>query len=138
MTETLEGGCLCGSIRYRCDAEPQLVAHCFCTDCQRAGGAQMSTNAIVPQTAVTLLQGEPREYTTQADRGGTVRRLFCGDCGSPLVSEASAMPGMSILKVGTLDAPSRLQPTMCLFTDSAPAWAIIPEGMALFGGMPPA
>jgi hypothetical protein len=30
----ITGGCLCGAIRYACDAEPLGAYLCHCTDCQ--------------------------------------------------------------------------------------------------------
>ena len=31
----LEGGCLCGAVRYTSEAEPALTAVCHCPDCQK-------------------------------------------------------------------------------------------------------
>jgi len=31
----IEGGCLCGKVRYSADAEPVFVGVCHCADCQR-------------------------------------------------------------------------------------------------------
>ena len=31
---TLAGGCVCGSVRFKCDAEPALIFNCHCKDCQ--------------------------------------------------------------------------------------------------------
>ena len=33
MTHPLDGGCLCGSIRHSCDAEPALTTLCHCRHC---------------------------------------------------------------------------------------------------------
>jgi hypothetical protein len=30
------GGCMCGAIRYECNADPIAKAYCYCRDCQRA------------------------------------------------------------------------------------------------------
>jgi len=34
-TNQLEGGCACGSVRYRLTAAPMFVHCCHCRDCQR-------------------------------------------------------------------------------------------------------
>ena len=39
---TIEGGCLCGAIRYRVTAEPQGRTLCHCESCRRAAGAPPS------------------------------------------------------------------------------------------------
>jgi hypothetical protein len=38
-----------------------------------------------------------------------VSRHFCSNCGSPIISEAAAPPGVSIIKAGTLDDTSGRQ-----------------------------
>ena len=136
--EIHEGGCVCGAVRYRCTGAPQAVIHCFCTDCQRTSGGRMSTNAVYPASAVSLTAGSPRALRTRGDSGGTVRRVFRGDCGSPLISEPEVMPDVSIVKVGTFDDPSPMTPTASIYTASAPPWAVIPDGLPAFPGMPPA
>ena len=41
MTEksTVEGGCLCGRIRFSTTSSPSYQLLCYCTDCQTIGGA---------------------------------------------------------------------------------------------------
>ena len=34
----IEGGCLCGKVRYSADAEPAFVGVCHCKNCQRGTG----------------------------------------------------------------------------------------------------
>lgn len=38
----IEGGCLCGAVRYTCAAEPVMTAICQCTHCQRQSGSAFS------------------------------------------------------------------------------------------------
>lgn len=35
----LEGGCQCGSVRYRITGDPVMTALCHCTMCRRANAA---------------------------------------------------------------------------------------------------
>jgi hypothetical protein len=32
----IEGGCLCGKVRYSADVEPTFVGVCHCKNCQKA------------------------------------------------------------------------------------------------------
>lgn len=137
MTTPFSGGCACGAIRWECSAEPQMVAHCFCTDCQKTSGAQMTTNLLVPKQAFNITKGTPKTCDFTADSGNTVRRHFCGNCGSQLASEPLAMEGLIVIKAGSLDDSSWLNPSVSIYTDSAPRWAVIPEGLPTFPKMPP-
>jgi hypothetical protein len=37
--EKVNGGCMCGAIRYEATGQPTLVAYCHCTDCRGYTGA---------------------------------------------------------------------------------------------------
>ena len=51
----LTGGCLCGSVRYECDATPLGTAVCHCTHCQKVSGSAFSVNVLVPAAGVVAL-----------------------------------------------------------------------------------
>ena len=38
----IEGGCLCGKVRYSADAEPTFVGICHCKNCQKGTGTAFS------------------------------------------------------------------------------------------------
>ncbi|MCJ1448005.1 MAG: hypothetical protein MMC23_008518 [Stictis urceolatum] len=58
-----------------------------------------SVNFIVDKTDVTI-DGSPKTYSdSNTTSGHTVQRNFCGDCGSPVATEAAeAAPGKLFLK----------------------------------------
>src|SRR5205807_1940417 len=41
----MDGGCTCGNLRYTATGEPDLVAICNCTDCQRQSGSRWPASA---------------------------------------------------------------------------------------------
>lgn len=137
MSTTFTAGCLCGAIRYECNGEPLNLAHCFCTDCQKSSGTQMSSNMLVPADSVKLKQGKPAQYAKTGDSGKTVTRFFCSNCGSTLWSEGEVIPGIRILKIGAFDDSSWVSMQAAIYMDSAPKWAARPQGVAEFGRMPP-
>jgi hypothetical protein len=57
MTIPCSGGCACGAIRYESTAEPALMLHCHCRDCQRSSGGPFSSFVIVPKEAFKVSQG---------------------------------------------------------------------------------
>jgi hypothetical protein len=137
MSTPFSGGCVCGAVRYECAAEPMAVAHCYCTDCQKTSGGQMSTNLLVPKPAFKVVKGQSTTYDTTADSGNTVTRHFCGKCGSSLWSVPNAIPDLLVIKAGSLDDPSWLKPAMSIYCDSAQPWAEISAAIPRFPKMPP-
>lgn len=134
--QAFTGGCLCGAIRYEVDAEPIMMASCHCRDCQRATGAAYFPAVAVPAAALRV-QGDPQTFSTTADSGSTVTRVFCGRCGSTLWAWSSAMPAGRNLSAASLDDPRRFRPAVHVFAASAQPWDALPEGVARFDGMPP-
>ncbi|MCP5367026.1 MAG: GFA family protein [Hyphomicrobiales bacterium] len=125
----IEGGCLCGAIRYHSDAEPVLTAVCHCTHCQKQTGTTFSIVVGVPGDALTV-EGTMKVFVDDADSGGKVRRNFCPDCGSPIYSDTDGFPGVLFLKAGTLDDTSWLKPTAQVWTRSKQPWIDLGPGMA--------
>ena len=48
----IEGGCLCGKVRYSADAEPIFVGVCHCTNCQKGTGTAFNVVVALPKPAV--------------------------------------------------------------------------------------
>lgn len=126
MTERLDGGCLCGAVRYRADADQTLHYLCHCTDCQRWGGAGYHS-AIVVAAEVLEVTGEPRVYTREADSGRTIARYFCGDCGGHLFTSPWPEVTRYSVKAGTLDDPGLFRPAHQIWCRSRADWVTLGE-----------
>lgn len=137
MSASFEGGCACGEIRYRVEAEPIVVAHCHCRDCQKTSGGRMATIVIVPRAAFRLTRGHPRGFDFIADSGNRLTREFCPGCGSPLFTELKAMPDLWVVKAASLDDPGWLKPAMHIWADSRQPWDGIDDGLPCHAGNPP-
>ena len=122
----IEGGCLCGAVRYHSDADPVMVAVCHCRNCQKQGGSAFSVIAAVPAAGL-IVSGETKTYLDHGDSGNAVKRIFCPACGSPLISdvESPGTAGLRFIKAGTLDDPSWLQPTLHVWCKSKQPWVPI-------------
>jgi hypothetical protein len=118
----MTGGCLCGAIRYRVAQHPDKIIMCHCTDCQKASGAGASANTVVPTDSFEITIGTPKVFSKVVDSGNTLMRAFCPDCGSPIYSRRANAPQMTVLKVGSLDAPVDLKVVMNIWTRSARPW----------------
>ena len=119
---------MCGNVSYRCPADPLATALCHCTECQRQSGAAFSVNVAVPRAAFEIAGETLSRYTTVGtDSGAEVARLFCRECGSPLASLPDSLPEIALIKAGTLDDRSWLEPQMQVWTGSAQSWIPLDE-----------
>lgn len=137
MEQVLEGGCLCGAVRYRVTGPAAITGHCFCNDCRKTSGTSHATIAAFPAAALTV-DGTLKRYARPADSGNVVTRSFCPECGSQIISENAAMAGMVFLKASSLDDPEVLTPQMTVYAARAPSWALIDHSHPVHDTMPAA
>ena len=125
------GGCLCGAVRYTLGGEPRITAVCHCTHCQKQSGGVFSTNLAIVEADYSQT-GETKVFRDRGDSGQPVYRHFCAECGSPILSKTAIMPGMVLVKAGTLDDMSGLAPGIEVYTDHAAAWVSPIDGAQRF------
>jgi hypothetical protein len=130
----LQGGCLCGAVRYEV-TEPFLNAgYCHCTHCQKRTGTGSSVNARVAQSGFRLLQGEQdlRSFTPAA---GGRPKVFCASCGSAVFSGEPLREDEVSIRLGTLDVDPHIRPEYRQYLDSAASWEAIPDdGLTRYPG----
>src|SRR6187551_1883737 len=101
MANTIEGGCLCGGVRYRLDDRPKPGSDCHCEDCRRASAAPYVTWCSVPRRSIEILNGELRRvsYSTRL-------RSFAACCGTPLFMQDEVTSATIDVTVASLDDPT--------------------------------
>ena len=132
----ITGGCACGAIRYEYKGEPAAAINCHCRDCQRASGAGFAACLIVWEESFRFLSGKPKYHTKISERGETMHRGFCAQCGSPMGILEPHRPKLVFLPAASLDEPERYKPTMNIYTDSSHAWDILDPELEQFPRMP--
>ena len=133
----IEGGCLCGKVRYSAEAEPAFVGVCHCKNCQKETGTAFAIVVAIPKPALNV-QGTLKTFDDRADSGRILRRRFCPECGSSLFDETEAMSNIVMVMAGTLDDASWVKPGMEIYTDSAQPWVQLGGERRRFAKMPPA
>lgn len=128
------GACLCGEVRFSLTGEPVGSRLCWCRDCQHIAG-NGTANAMFPSSAIEVT-GPVADYLRTADSGNQVRRRFCATCGSHLFADSSGRPGLTVVRLGTLDDPSSITPTANIWAASAPAWACLDAALERFDAQP--
>jgi hypothetical protein len=130
------GGCLCGALRYEATGEPLVSGHCYCADCRKASGS-----GFVPfmgfRAAGVRFSGEARQFRSKAASGGDAVRNRCSVCMSLVFGGEIGKTESFTLYAGSLDDASSFRPTIAIFAEGRPAWALIPPGFKVFDRMPP-
>jgi hypothetical protein len=130
------GGCVCGAIRYECDAEPIMMFKCHCRDCQHVSGGAYSPVLLFARKHLRVTKGELQQYSTRSMAGGENVRGFCARCGSR-ISGGKSTESLGIL-AGSLDDPSLFRPTFDMHTAETQPWDMLDPSMAKFERYPTA
>jgi hypothetical protein len=131
----LHGGCLCSDIRYRVSDAGLTLYACHCTDCQRQSGSAFSLSLMIQKTSLTLVRGQPAEYSlTLADDRVKISQ-YCSHCCTRLFCP-SRVPEFVIVEAGSLDDAFRLRPVAHTWTRSALPWIQIPDDALRFDQRP--
>lgn len=123
-----EGGCACGAVRYRLEADPLFVHCCHCTRCQREMGGPFAHHVLIEFTSFTVLSGEPVFNVVPAD--SRVRHWIarCPVCYTALWSaHGSRQPVTLYVKAGTLDAPGEYPPKAHIYARSKQPWVVLTD-----------
>jgi hypothetical protein len=139
MSETLEGRCICGLVRYRVRGQPAVPLVCHCRYCQCRLGTAFAAVAFYKDEAIESVEGFLTEYVHRSDESGRLlRSQFCPRCGTNVTIRAERLPGLTGISVGTLDQPDRIKIKRHIWTRSKMPWVTVPEGVeALPKGLPP-
>lgn len=126
----LEGGCLCGSVRYRIDGPVFSVDYCHCRMCQKATGSPAPAWVTGSLDGFRWTRGQPRGHHSSP----TGLRWFCGDCGSPLAFECQEPDGSTSMGItlATLDDPLALRPRQHAWIGSRLPWHAVDETLPAY------
>jgi len=114
----VEGHCLCGSVRFQYEGEPNWILNCHCESCRRATSSPMTTWISVPRSTFLFKQGVASYFASSPG----VRRGFCGTCGSQLTYENERMPDEVHIYAALLTDPSRVSPSRHVFVEEQLPW----------------
>jgi hypothetical protein len=129
------GGCLCGALRYEARSEPLFMGHCYCADCRKASGSGFIPFMAFAAADLTF-SAPTRTFVCTSARGSDAVRNSCPVCASLVFGGPVGETESHTIYAGSLDDPSAFRPTVAIFTKGRPDWAVIPDGLAVFDGLP--
>lgn len=115
-----KGSCLCGAVEYEITGALGPIMFCHCSRCRKANGAAYAAIAPVADASFRFVKGEEvlRDYRNAAG----VHRIFCGNCGSPIIGRRESAPETVRVRIGTLDTPLGAKVSAHIFVGSKADW----------------
>lgn len=125
MSDAMEGGCLCGAVRYLVEEDNPPVYACHCTDCQTQSGSALAMQMPVWRSKFSC-EGKTVEGVRTLPSGATGTVHACAACLTRLYAENDSRPEIVIVRAGTLDNSAEIVPTTHMWTRSKQLWVVIP------------
>ena len=114
----MEGGCLCGAVRFRVVGPPKWTAYCHCASCRRHTGAPVSAYAGYESAQFSVTAGALKWFDSSAN----TKRGFCVRCGSTLTYASERWAGEMHVHIGAFDDPEAVPPKSEAFADERLTW----------------
>lgn len=132
MSQTHEGGCLCGAVRYRATGQPVRATVCHCTFCQRISGSAFGVWVTYRKEDVTIT-GEFKTHEHRSDESGRwIKMEFCPRCGTNIGATFERSSELRSQLAGTFDDTSWINISRHIWTRSAWPWVPIPKELPHF------
>lgn len=129
----INGGCLCGRVRYRIDGPLSAADNCHCSMCRRQHGAAFATYADLDPDDFAWVSGEDHLKIFEADTGAGW--CFCRECGSSLAATENGQ--ITAVALGTVEGDPGIRPQAHIFSTSRAKWYEITDDLPQFEERPP-
>lgn len=130
MSESYEGRCLCGAIRFAVTPPTLFCVHCHCRFCRGAHGAPIVTWLGVPDGQFSYLEGEDAVVwyasSKQSERG------FCPTCGTTLFYVSTLSPGEVHVARACIEGDVDREPVAHVFHDQHVTWLATHDALKKF------
>lgn len=115
----IEGGCFCGTVRYRVEGHLMPARACHCSQCRKAFNSASSAYAPLSEVSgFVWLRGEEKLTKYVGSHGWGL--AFCSVCGSTLCGILNGkVHGVTL---GCMDGDPQVEIEMHLFVGSKARW----------------
>lgn len=129
----IDGGCLCGGVRFELTEPPIEAGYCHCTRCQRRTGTAASPQARIDGRTFRVLAGDQLIRAWRHPDGG-FEKCFCSACGAHLFSRDPDDHTQMSIRMSAFDADPGVRPSFRSFVNYAATWEPIPDdGLQRYG-----
>lgn len=127
MTETFEGQCQCGEVKYRVIGTPVTLLVCHCMECQRQSSSAFGMALWIKGATTELLSGEIKEWIRVTPTKKSMACRFCPTCGTRLFHQILGQSEIMSIKPGTLYDTKKLAPSGHIWCGSKQNWVQLPS-----------
>ncbi|KAJ7178616.1 Mss4-like protein [Mycena crocata] len=138
--------CFCGAVQLAFPTQGAGLVNtfvCNCTDCRKITASMFASNFTIADTHLKHLRGRDNLKTfSQAHTIGshkTMTNYFCSTCGTLMYRVGASFPGMSVLRLGTVDDfnlhETKLKPRVEQYTKDRVSWLPGLAGVQQYSGM---
>lgn len=134
MTQTNEGSCQCGAVKFQVSGPFESFFLCHCSRCRKDTGSAHAANLFSTVAKIAWLSGEDRIKTYRVPESRH-EKSFCVECGS-------AVPGVQmdgallVVPAGSLDTPVDIRPNAHICVSSRANWDDGLEDIVKLEGLP--
>lgn len=125
QTQTAEGGCMCGTIRFKATGAPEGSGYCHCHSCRHHSGAPVVAFVGFTAEHVEWLSGDRARYESSPG----IFRAFCRDCGTSLTWEGRKLVEFHI---SSLDDPDEFPPNEHTYYSERISWLHITDELVRY------
>jgi hypothetical protein len=123
----IDGGCLCGGVRFRVTGKLGPAGYCHCKQCQRASGSAFAANAPARTQYFEITSGG--DLLTEFESSPGKFRAFCSRCGSPIYSRRDSEPDLRRVRLGTVDGDPGRRAMAHIWVSSKACWHEITDDL---------
>lgn len=134
MSKVLNGGCLCGAVRYKATGDVSRFYHCHCSRCRKATGTGHASNLFLAGS-LEWESGEKQIVSYKPPDAERFTNTFCKTCGGRVPRFIEKI-GMVFIPAGSLDDEPGSAPQARIFTSSRAAWSCDASEMPEFSEYP--
>ncbi len=128
--EVVDGGCLCGAVRYKVHGPFHDMLHCHCSMCRKAHGSPFAT--FVGGAGLEWVSGRNNIESYASTPNSS--RHFCRTCGSTTPGpETDQQP---FVPAGCLEADCEERPMCHCFAESKAPWVVLGDDIPAFPQFP--
>ena len=130
--EQVQGGCLCGAVRFTVTLPTLFCGHCHCSMCRRNHGAAYVTWLAVPRSQLSVNSG--LDQLTRYESSAHGSRSFCSRCGSSLFCVSTRLPEIVDIPLANLEGPIDRLPESHIYFDDRGSWTMVGDDLPRLGG----